>query len=149
PLTNDGFKLRPGDVEVPYTELEKVQIVKNRLVLYSKRGITKLGLSRGHSTKLAPYLRTLLQEKFVNDDSFHAPDTSSKKDEYRNQPCRHCSQLSRSNGPIGLDICHSAPVEFKIESKSHEYHTRKTGCDGKNPNAPPEQGFTRHTSLTT
>ncbi len=81
PVSSNNFKLGNGDIEVPYSELEKVQLIKNKLVLYSKRGITRIGLPRGDEGRISPDLKTLFQEKFQNEESVHSANASRKEDE--------------------------------------------------------------------
>jgi len=64
PVTNSSLKVGPNDVEVPYDDLEKVELDGNKLVLFSKRGITRLGMSRGYGAAIAPRLTTIFQKKF-------------------------------------------------------------------------------------
>ena len=80
PVSNSTLKTGPNDVEVPYEELEKVELDGNRLVLFSKRGITRLGMSRGYGSVMAPRLQTIFQKKFRNTKSVHSTDASRKQD---------------------------------------------------------------------
>ena len=64
PVNNNNFKLGIGDIEVPYDELDKVMVDNNRLVLFSKRGITKIGLPRGYGAEVSSRLRPIFQGKF-------------------------------------------------------------------------------------
>jgi len=79
PVSNSTLKIGPNDVEVPYDELEKVVLDGNKLVLFSKRGITRLGMSRGYATVMAPTLTTLFQNKFTKTGSVHSTDASRKQ----------------------------------------------------------------------
>ncbi len=80
PVSDTTLKIGPNDVEVPYDELEKVEFDGNRLVLFSKRGITRLGMSRGYAAVMAPTLTTLFQSKFRKTWSVHSTDASRKQD---------------------------------------------------------------------
>ena len=80
PVNDSSFRVGPNDVEVPYDELEKVQLEGNKLVLFSKRGITRLGMSRGYGAVMAPTLTTLFKNKFKEADSVHSTDASRKQD---------------------------------------------------------------------
>ncbi len=80
PVSDSTIKVGSNDVVVPYDDLEKVQLDGNRLVLSSKRGITRLGLSRGYGRVMAPTLMTIFQKKFADDGSIHPSDTSRKQD---------------------------------------------------------------------
>jgi len=81
PVSNNTLKIGPNDVEVPYDDLEKVMFHGNKLVLFSKRGITRLGMSRGYPAVMAPTLTTILRNKFAKTESVHSTDTSSKQDD--------------------------------------------------------------------
>jgi len=80
PVNNNSFKVGPNDVEVSYDELEKVELDGNRLVLFSKRGITRLGMSRGYGSIMAPTLMVLLHKKFKGTELVHSADASRKQD---------------------------------------------------------------------
>ena len=79
-VNNSSFKLGIGDIEVPYDNLEKVQIDKNKLVLFSKRGITKISMPRGYGAEVSPRLAPLFPGKFKKAGSVHSPDASRKQD---------------------------------------------------------------------
>ena len=80
PVSNSTLKIGPNDVEVPYDDLEKVMFARNKLVLFSKRGITRLGMPRGYAAVMAPTLTRLFRNKFTKTESVHSTDTSSKQD---------------------------------------------------------------------
>jgi len=80
PVSDSTLKIGPNDVEVPYDELDKVELDGNKLVLFSKRGITRLGMSRGYGAVMSPRLMTIFQKKFKNTESVHSTDASRKQD---------------------------------------------------------------------
>ena len=67
PVNDSGFKLGNGDIEISYAELDKVRVEKNRLVLHSKRGFTKIGLPRGYGAEVSSKLRPIFQGKFKDE----------------------------------------------------------------------------------
>jgi hypothetical protein len=80
-VSNTNFKLGNGDIEVPYSELEKVQLNKNKLVLYSKRGITRIGLPRGYEAGMSPDFRLLFPGKFKDEELVHSANASREQNE--------------------------------------------------------------------
>ncbi len=80
PPVSNTLKFGPNDIEVPYDDLEKVMLDGNKLVLFSKRGITRLGMSRGYPAVMAPTLTILFRNKFAKTGSVHSADASRKQD---------------------------------------------------------------------
>ncbi len=56
-----------GDLEFPYDQLSKIEIVRNRLQLLSAERIVRIGLPRRYSAKIRPALRNIGSSKYQVD----------------------------------------------------------------------------------
>ena len=65
-LVEQGNVLDPsskGDLEFPYSELDKVELGRNRLRLYLKKGILRIVISRRYPAKMRPALMKIIGSK--------------------------------------------------------------------------------------
>ena len=76
-LTTAGVR----DVEVPYAQLEKVEVSRSRLHLFLKDRIIRVNISRRYSKRISPVLERLLSSKYQADEA-----SRSGRDPGRREP---------------------------------------------------------------
>ena len=68
-----------GDLEFPYSELDKVELGRNRLRLYLKKGILRIVISRRYPAKMRPALVKIIGSKESDEVSGSAGKPSKKE----------------------------------------------------------------------
>ena len=76
-LTMTGVR----DLEVPYAQLEKVEVSRSRLYLFLKDRVIRVNISRRYSWRISPVLEGLLSSKYQPHDS-----SRSGRDPGRREP---------------------------------------------------------------
>src|SRR6266566_207204 len=84
-----------GDIEIDYSDLLKVRLVKSRLYLMFENSTLSASFPRGYSGKIKPMLANLFESKFTDEESLRAAEAAEKENEKRKHPRGDRGKLSR------------------------------------------------------
>ena len=57
------------DMEIPYAQLEKVELSRSRLFLFLKDRVMRINISRRYSKRIGPVIETLFSSKYQTEDT--------------------------------------------------------------------------------
>ncbi len=84
-----------GDIEIDYSDLLEVRLVKSRLYLMFENSTLSASFPRGYSGKIKPMLANLFESKFTDEESLRAAEAAEKENEKRKHPRGDRGKLSR------------------------------------------------------
>ncbi len=84
-----------GDIEIDYSDLLEVRLVKSRLYLMFENSTLSASFPRGYSGKIKPMLANLFESKFTDEESLRAAEAAEKENEERQHSRGDRGKLSR------------------------------------------------------
>jgi hypothetical protein len=84
-----------SDIEIEYTDLSEVRLVKSRLYLISENSSLSASFPRGYSRKIEPMLANIFESKFTSEESVRAAEAAEKENEKGQHPRGDRGKLSR------------------------------------------------------
>jgi hypothetical protein len=95
--------LGKGDIEINYTDLLEVRLVKSRLHLIAENGSLSASFPRGYSGKIKPLLENIFESKFTTEESLRAAEAAEKEDEKSQHARGDRGKLSRRQNSVRLN----------------------------------------------